>query len=358
MSTLKGHPRRSGEELVEPARLRRFAGQVFEGLGMHTADADSLAEQLVWAELRGVASVGAKKIPQYTARLRAGGTRARAESVVLAEGDALVVIDAQDGWGQVAGARAMRLAIEKARSCGVGSALVRNTTSAGALGYFAMLAAEQRMVGLAINNSPPLQPVWGGMDKVIGNQAFAIASPAGRHDPLLFDAATSAISLARIHDHQRRGERLPQGVALTADGEPTVDPAAALAGILLPMAGHRGSGLSLMWEVLTGVLAGGSRFATDVTMPDVYDRPQAVSMFLLAIDPKVVMPVETFEARVDDLIDRVHGSAPAPGVERVTVPGERSRRTELSRTAKGIPLPAALVAELRALGEELGVSWE
>jgi LDH2 family malate/lactate/ureidoglycolate dehydrogenase len=269
----------------------------------------------------------------------------------------MVLLDAHDSWGQVVAPRAMDLAIEKARGGGVGLAVVRNTTSSGMLGFYAIRAVAARMIGLAINNSPPLMPPAGGTGKVLGNQAFAIASPAGRHEPILLDMATSAITLARIHDHVGAGTDLPPDVALDAAGEPTIDPISALEGFLLPMGGHRGAGLALMWEVLTGVLGGSDRFGTNVTGPDVTDRPQGVTVFLLAIDPEISMPFDDFAPRVDRLIDRIHASPPAPGVDRVTVPGERSFERAASGRGEGVTLPGALAERLAVIGAELGVTW-
>jgi LDH2 family malate/lactate/ureidoglycolate dehydrogenase len=167
---------------VPVERLRAFTEAVFQRADMSRADAAALTDVLVWSDLRGISALGVAKIPQYLGRLRAGVTSPTSARTKVLERDATAVLDAADTWGQIAGARAMRHAIGQARSAGVGVAAVRNTTSAGPLGYFALLAADQKMVGLAINNSPPLQAPWGGTTKVIGNQAFAIACPARRHE--------------------------------------------------------------------------------------------------------------------------------------------------------------------------------
>ena len=315
-----------------------------------------IAEQLVWAELRGIPALGMKKIPQFSKRLLAGGAAKRSEAKVVSDHGGLVHLDGQNGWSYVVAIQAMDMAMAKARSGGVGAAVIRDTSSAGALGYFALHAAKQGMVGLVINNSPEILAAPGGIEGVIGTQAFAVASPARRHPPLVLDMANSAITWARAHEYLDRGERLPENVALAADGTPTVDPAAALAGWLLPMGGHRGFGLALLWEVLTGVLSGGSRLL-DVGVPDEYDRPQGVSMFLLAINPEVIMPFDDFVTRVDELIDRVHSSATAPGVDRLLVPGERSHRVEEERARDGIPVSGEMVATLKKVGAELGVPW-
>jgi LDH2 family malate/lactate/ureidoglycolate dehydrogenase len=326
---------------------------------MTSEDAEILADALVWADLRGVPQQGtAMKIPQCLARLDAGGTRADAELVTVSESAGVAVLDAQDGWGQVAATRAMRIAVNKARALGIGAVVVRNSTYAGMLGYHPMTAVMDRMIGLAINNTYPLQAPWGGTTKAIGNQAFAIGCPAGKHFPLLFDAATTAISLARIHDYEAAGISLPPGVALDERGDPTVDPLEAFRGTLLSMGGHRGSGLALMWEVLTGVLAGGDRFSTEVSAPGEHGRRMSVSIFVLAIDPRISMPIEGFLERVDSLIDTVHASAPVEGVDRVLVPGERGFLLAADRERDGIPLPVDGLAQIRAAGADLGVRWD
>ena len=347
----------SGEVLVPASHLRRFACSVFSQLGMTPEHAYLMADQITWAHLRGHSSLGARKIIQYGTRVLNGGTSAVGESEVIVETTAFVLLDAHHTFSQVAGVDAMRKAVAMAGSVGTGVAVLRNTTSAGALGYFAEIAAKDGMIGMAINNGPALLHPWGGKTKLFGNQAFAIASPSGNFDDVILDTALGEMTHVGMHGYQERGETLPEGVALDASGRPTVDPAEAIAGIMVPMGGHRGYGLAVMWEVLTGVLAGGGRFIDDITMPDVFDRPQGVSMFFLAINPQICMPLDTFAARVDQLIDRIHASPPAQGVERVLFPGERSAERARHRSRNGIPLPSSLIAELEAFGAELGVPW-
>jgi LDH2 family malate/lactate/ureidoglycolate dehydrogenase len=337
--------------------VRAFAEGLFGALGMPAEDATLLVDMMVWAEVRGSPWLGFAKVPQYVERLRAGGTKPKGELEVVGDRGSSVVLDAHDVFGQVAGPRAMRIAVDRARSGGVGAVSVRNTTSAGTIGYLAMVAAEAGMIGLAINNSFPLQPPFGGTGRVLGNQAFAIAAPAGRHPPVLLDMATSRITLARIGEYRARGAELPPDLALDRSGRPTVDPAEALAGVLLPMAGHRGSGLALMWEILTGVLAGGERFGATVTSPEEHATPQAVSLFLLAIDPALSQPVGAFAARVDELVDRIHASPPVPEGGPVRVPGERGFAAAADRERGGIAMSRTLVATLNDLGRELGIRW-
>jgi LDH2 family malate/lactate/ureidoglycolate dehydrogenase len=312
---------------------------------------------VVWAERRGLVALGVRRIPQFVARMRAGGTKPSGEPVVETHG-AFHVVDADDMWGHVVGARTMQRVIETARQSGISVATVRNTTTPGALGYYARLAVDAGMIGIAMANTPPLMAAWGGTSKVLGNQPFAIGAPAGRHPALLLDMASSGISTARIKEYESRGEPLPPGVAADTSGLPTTDPAAAMeARLLLPMGRHRGYALAVMWEVLTGVLAGGARPPDGVTGPDDHARPSGVSMFLMAIDVTASMPDDTFRGRVDALVDHLQASPTVPGVDQVRVPGQPEHTLALERRRGGIPLPPDTVDALRALGEELGVPW-
>lgn len=345
-------------EVVDPARLHKFASEVLERSGIQREDARLIADSFVWADLHGLPFVGIRRLPEFVGRLREGGTRPgpSQELSVVHERGAFVVVDAEDTFAQVTGVRSMQLAVDKARSGGVGVVSVRNTTSAGALGYLAMLAAEDRMIGLAINNTAPVVSAWGGASGVMGAQPFAVASPAGCHPPLLLDMTNTVMSMVRMHEHQARDESLPEGAALAADGTPTTDPATAIAGILLP-SGHRGFGLALMWEVITGILAGGEVFGSNVGLPGQLARPMGVSLFLMAIDPTASMPYERFVERVDDFIDHLHSSPAAPGMDSVRVPGERSQATARARRSDGIPVPDEVIRSLESLGAQVDVVW-
>ena len=345
-------------QVVRADQLRSLATAALGAVGMPDRDAELTADAMVWADLRGLTAHGVTaKLPQCVRRVRAGGTAAAAAIRVVSETSAVLSLDAGDAWGQVAAGRGMEAAIGKATTAGCGVAVVRNASSAAALGYFPMLAVEQRMVGLAVTNSPALIAPTGGTTRVLGNQAHALGCPAGRHHPLLFDSSTTTLSTGEMDLLHERGELLPEGVLLDAAGVSTRDPGQWRTGTLLPAGGHRGYGLSLMFEVLTGVLAGGPIWGHQVGHPSLYDQPQGVSLFMLAIDPTQAMAYGDFVARVDRLIDEIHASPPAAGFDRVYVPGERGALTAAERERDGIPLSPERVSALRALLEELGVLW-
>jgi LDH2 family malate/lactate/ureidoglycolate dehydrogenase len=321
-------------------------------------DASATADAMIWAELRDLPMHGVSgKLSQCVRRIKSGVTAARVDLTPVRETPSVALFDARNAWGQLSGSRAMTAAIAKAKTQGIGLAIVRESSSAAAMGYYTTLAIRERMIGVAITNGPPLMPPPGGTTRVVGNQGFAIGAPAARHPPLIFDSALSLISTGEIHTAQERGLQLAQGLMLDKRGQPTTDPETALDGLYVPIGGHRGFGLALMWEVLTGVLSGAEFTGPNVGAPDVYDRRQGVSHTFIAIDPSVAMPFETFTSRVDDLIDQVHASPPAEGVSAILVPGERGQRISEQRARDGIPIAPKRLAALHTLAEEMGVEW-
>ena len=347
----------SATEPLTAERVRDFTARVLERVGMTSEDARIVGDALAWGDLRGLTAQGIAKLPLIVQRIRAGGTRADAVTRVVADSPSFARVNAHRAWGHVAGVRGMRIAMAKAKATGVGAVTVGNTDSGSAMGYYAELAARDGLIGLAINDGTPLMPPPGGTTRVVGNQAFALSAPTGG-DPLLFDSALSGISWTQIDELRDRGEALREGLALDPSGRPTTDHAAAMAGLLLPMGGHRGFGLALMWEVLTGVLSGNERFASAITPLSELAQPQSVAHFHLAIDPAIATPFAEFTARVDALVGRVHASPPAAGVARVFVPGEQGYATVRRREREGIAVLPERAHELAALGAELGVPFD
>ena len=340
-----------------PEQIRSAALPLLQALGMPPDDAAITADAMVWNELRGAAGHGLSRILQIRDRSRAGGLNLRVDWTPRRETAATALLDARDGWGVVAATRAMRMAVRKARVTGVGAVVVRNSDVTSAMGYYPYIAVMSGMVGLAITNSVPLMPPWGGTEVLLGNQAFAIGAPTSTHPPLIFDSSTSAYNLGKMRRAAASGRKLPPGVALDETGEETSDAAAALAALrLLPMGGHRGGGLAVMWEVLTGILAG-RRSTTEVVGMQHVDRTQGLSLYIQALDPRAFLPYDKFLSRVDRLIDQIHSNPPRSGIDRVRVPGERKARFEAEYRALGVPVPEDLLQRLRALCADLNLEW-
>lgn len=334
--------------LIRLDDLHRLSTAVLRSVGMPAEHAGWTADALVWADAHGLPAHGvATKLVQCVERIRAGGTAADPRIRVLEERASRQVLDAGDAWGQVVGTLAMRRAVDMARATGLGAVSVRNATSAAAMGYFADLAADRGCIGLAVTNGPALIAAPEGVRRVVGNQGHAVAAPGEGGARLLYDTATTTMSTGTMDGYHERGEPLPHGVLRDAAGEPTTDPALWTTGLLEPIGGHRGFGLSLALEVLTGVLAGGDRFGDDVGLPTRLAEPQGVSLLLLAVEPGAG---DDLHGRVQHLLDLVAASgegARAPGVRAV----EAARRAR----EHGVAYSPAQLARLTELARSCGV---
>lgn len=334
--------------IVSLPALHDHAVAVLAAAGMSREHATWTADGLVWADAHDLPAHGVgTKLVQCVERIRAGGTSARPTLGVVADRPGHVLIDAHHAWGHVAGTDAMRRAISRAEELGVAAVSVRRTSSAAAMGYFADLAADRGCIGLAATNGPPLVAAPGGSRRVVGNQGHALAAPGEGGNRILYDTATTTMSTGQMDQYRERGEPLPEGVLRDADGRPTRDPSQWATGLLEPIGGHRGFGLSVALELLTGVLGGGDRFGDSVGLPTRHEETQGVSLFMLAIAP---VPGESLTARVDALAGLIDGTGPdarAPGV-RATERAERAR-------VHGVQLEEATLERLARTAASVGV---
>lgn len=293
------------------------------------------------------------RLPWYVARVRSGAMKALTQPRMLNTFAAVTVLDGADGIGQVVTNHAIGLAADAATEFGVGVVAVRNSNHFGTAAYWTRLLAERGCVAILTTNGSPAMAPWGGTQKMIGANPWSIAVPSGRHGTVVLDIANTGVARGKIYAAKERGQRLPEGWAIDASGIPTTDPQAAIDGVILPMAGHKGYAISFMMDVLSGVLTGSSS-ATDVVGPYVPDKRSGCGHLVMAIDIKAIMPREQFESRMDELIDTVKACPTAPGAE-ILVPGELENRA-VQRAAGSITLPDATIAELSALAAEAGVA--
>jgi LDH2 family malate/lactate/ureidoglycolate dehydrogenase len=250
----------------------------------------------------------------------------------------------------------MKLAIGKAAKTGIAVVTVKNSNHFGASAFYAMQALECGMIGFAATNAGPTMAPTGGREGRLGNNAAAIAVPAGEFPPIVLDMATGAVAWGKIFVAQQAGKKIPTTWALDKNGVPTDDPnAAAHQGMIQPFGGYKGYGLSLLIDILTGVLSGGG-FSTQVrTLYQQLETPAQVAHTCAALRIDAFMPLAGFDQRMDEIIGLMRSCPVAPGVERIFVPGEIECETERRRLKAGIPINPALQAELTALGGELGV---
>lgn len=342
---------------VDAEALLAFTASVLQKSGLRPEDGQVTAENLIFANLRGVDSHGVIRLKVYAERLRAGGFKAQAIPTIAAEGDSFALIDGGHGVGQVATMKAMQVALGKAAKTGVAVASVKNGNHFGAAAFYALKAVEKGMIGFAATNAGATMAPTGGREGRLGNNPVAVAIPAGRHPSIVLDLATGAVAWGKIFLAQQEGKKIPSTWALSKDGLPTEDPnVAADRGMIQPFGGYKGYGLSFVLDILTGVLAGGG-FSTHVkTLYQNLDQPSDVAHTCAALRIEGFMALGEFQRRVDELIDLMHACPKAPDVARIYVPGEIEHETEQRRRQEGIPLNSTLRDELVTLGRGLGLS--
>ena len=337
---------------VGAAELQEFTKQVFIRVGTPSEDAALEAEVLVWANLRGVDSHGVLRIPSYLEMIDKGLMNPRPKIQVLKETAATVLIDADRALGPVVTVGAMRRAIEKARQAGIGWALIRNTTHQGAMAFYALMAAREGMAGLAIVCSPPNMAPHGARAAGVHNSPISIAVPARRRRPLVLDMATSVAAGGKLRLAVDKGVALPPGWALDKHGAPTTD--AAKATILVPFGGPKGSGLAMMFETLTSLMAGNPLLEPALFGEEGAARHRQNSV-VAAVDIGTFTDADAYRDHVDRLIDGLKALPRADGVGEILVPGEPEDRSAEERRRDGVPLPPGTIRNLRAVADRLGV---
>jgi len=336
---------------IPPDTLTRLSQDLFVGAGMPAADAATLAEALIWANLRGVDSHGISRVPWYADMIRKGVLNPKPKLSVRKETGATVSIEADRASGPVAMRFAVGHAVRKAREAGAGFALVAGTTHTAALGFYARDIARQGCAALIAAASVPIMPYHGSAASSVSTSPFCIAVPRRQTEPLVLDIATSVISFGKLMLMKKAGKPLEPGWAIDAAGAPTTDPAAAV--MPLPLGGPKGAGLSLMIECLASLLADNPILTKVLDGTDTVHRQNAL---ILALDIAAFVDLEVFKTNVDQLAAAIKATPLAAGFAEILMPGERGDRETEVRRRTGIPMPAADFADFRRVATQLGVT--
>ncbi len=340
--------------LVAAVVLVQACEQVLEKAGVPRSQAKMIAQAVVEGDLRGVESHGVLRLPAYVHRVQAGLMTATTELKVMQERGSTLLLDAQGGFGQVAGIHAMDHAIARAQKHGVGLVAVRNANHYGIAAYYAMLALPHRMIGMVTTNAAPSMAAWGGTAAVLGTNPICVAIPTGQDVDIVLDMASSIVARGKIRFAAAKGDRIPLGWALDADGRPTEDPQAALEGTLLPIGGPKGYGLALAVDALAGVLTGSDY---GVHLASVHDltRRASVGFVVQAVDITAFADWAEYEKDIQSLVGEIRKSPCAQGVDRIFLPGEIEWLKSRERRQSGIPMPVNVLQQLQDLASELGV---
>jgi len=336
--------------------LLRLAVAMLVKTGVPYEDARVVAKGLALADARGMNSHGMLRLPVYIRRLQQGGFSAVSSGEVVRETPGTALIDGRNGLGAVLTTRAMDVAIEKARATGVAAVGVRNSNHNGEGAPYVLQAVRADMVGIATTNGSPIMPVWGGKTPITGPLPITFGVPTGEELPIVLDAALGMSSRGKILYYAEKGLELPEGWLVDAEGRPTTDPNwVKSGGWILPIGAHKGWGLILMCEILSGILTGGS-FGRELTnLYDDLDQGQRNGHFVIALNIASFLDVSSFKRRMDSYIREMKASELAPGVEEILMPGEIEFRKEQQQRAVGISLSRSVVDEVLAVATTLGL---
>jgi len=339
---------------VTRTSLAAFMVEGFVALGLPAEDAAIFADALIFSELRFHPGhgQGVRRLRRYQERIAAGLVDVKTRLETVKESPALALVDAHNGIGTVAAARAMQMAVRKAKVCGIGQVIVRNSTHYGSSAVHACAAEAAGCIGIAFTNAGPEMAPWGGRQGAVGTNPWGIAAPTGLGFPVVMDIALTTAGKGMMQWYAREGRPMPRDWALTPEGLETDDPNAAMAGALLGIGQYKGYGLAFMTDVLTGVIGGGGFGLTPYADPARLD----VSHTLTAIDIEWFMPIAEFRARMDEFARMVKSRALRPGFSEILLPGEQEARRVARKSAHGVPIDDEVLADLRALGAELGLT--
>ena len=332
--------------LVPAGRLVSFTAACLEKLGLELADAQLVAETLVAADLRGVDSHGVVRLPHYARRLRNGSVKTRPRITVRRSSASAAVVEGDAGMGQVVAARAMNEAIALSRETGVGAVVARNSSHCGACAWYAEMAVQQGMIGVALTHTDSIM-VPPGMKRVfLGSNPIAFGAP-GEREPLLIDMSTTHVAWGKVLVARQEGKSIPPDWGVDDQGKATTDPHRVVG--LTPTGGHKGYALAAMIEILCAHLAG-VPFGRHVTqMYGELNKPRNLGHFMLALDVARFSEAKVFSGAISAFAQEMRA-------EGGLAPGDPERASAERRRREGIPLGEATAEELNRLAAELGVA--
>ena len=364
---LRWHPPycvRVADTLHQAAALEGFARRIFLAMGASGPVAATVAGHLVRANLSGHDSHGMLRIPQYVADADRGDLVPSATAAVVSESGAVGIVDAGRGFGHSAMALAMEWTAERAIQFGIAAAAVRRANHIGRLGEYAELAAARGVIGIAtvgVVGSGGVTP-FGGRGRYLGTNPWAIGVPAAGEEPMIYDAATSAVAEGKLRVALSKGARAPAGAIIDSAGKPSLDPADYYAGgAMLPLggalAGHKGYGLALASALVGGLaMIDGEDSTTAGTSSTPGEPGWLAGAFVVAIDPERFGGAERYRAAVAGALAGLRRQPPAEGVAEILIPGDPERRSRALREREGIPIPDPVWSDLLEVAGRYGLA--
>jgi LDH2 family malate/lactate/ureidoglycolate dehydrogenase len=342
---------------VHAEDLAALVTRIFVAAGLSGQAAATVAAGLVQADLEGLPSHGVLLVDLYVKRLRSGSVATSERAAIVSDRGGAVVLDAGHALGQLTGDQSIGMAVSRAKEHGVGIVAVRHGFHFGAARRYALQAAAQGCIGIAMCNTRPLMPAPGGGERVVGNNPIAIAIPTAGEIPIVLDMATSEAAMGKIRMAEKAHEAIPATWAVTAEGEPTTNPADAISGMLLPSGGAKGFGLAFLIDLMCGLLSRGASGAQVRPLYGDFALPYDCSHLFIAVDVAHFCDVAWFRQAAAAAAERIRSGQRARGIEQLFTPGEPEWR-QRQHSGGQVTLDPAVVAMLRRYARELGVDTD
>ena len=337
--------------------LAQFVARAFIAVGLPREDAVAVGRLMTEADLTGADAHGIFRLPQYVRRIRGGAVNTRPDIQVRQTAPATAIVDGDNGMGHLVMARAAEMALDLAKAAGVAWVAVRRSNHAGPAGTYAGMIAARGMVGIysVVASANHMAP-WGGNEMLLGTNPLAVAIPRGDEPPLVLDVATTAVSYGTVKNYALKGRAMPEGWMVSrADGRPLTDPAAAGEGMLLPIGGHKGSGLAIMLGLLAGPLSG-AVFGRDVVDFNADSSTETnTGHFIVALDIARFVEPQMFHKEVNRHLADLRASERLPGGDPIRMPGDGRAARRVERERNGVPIPAPLLEKLNKVAETLSI---
>ncbi len=340
---------------VSAESLERFVARIFRHAGCEEDGARDMASCLVQTNLWGIDSHGVIRVGKYLDRLGNGAMNGKPQIATLRADKSLEVLDADNGSGYVAGRAAMTRAIALAKQQNIGAVAIINSNHCGATALYARMALDHDMIGIAMTNVAPNMVMTGGSRPLTGNNPIAVAVPTFGEFPFVLDISLSAVAGGKLLVAAKNGEKIPVGWATDKDGRPTTDPKTGFEGFLLPLGGHKGFGLSLLVDILCGVITGGAFQHHLKSMYRYPNDPSNTAHLMIVMDPLVFMSKRQLQERMGEFVETIKASPTWDPDAEMLLPGEIEHRAEQERLRTGIPMPAALYEELKEIGNRFNL---
>lgn len=340
------------EKIIQVKRLQNFIEEAISAVGFSKENARIFAESLIIADLRGIKSHGVVRLTTYAQRVEKGVMDPKATGIFLQEEGATALFDAQNGFGQIAGHRAMCHAIKKAREYGIGLVAVRNSNHFGIASFYSMMALKENMIGVVLTNSSPAVNPYGTITPLLGTNPISFAVPADKELDIVLDMSTSMVARGKIRLAALTGDSIPLGWATDSHGDPTIDANEALRGSLEPIGGVKGAGLSLMVDIFCGILSNSCLTGEVKTVVDM-SGPARTGHLLGAVNIANYIPTDIFKKNIDNVIKRIK-ALPSKSQE-VFLPGEIESNIAAERENEGIPLDNAVIEDLNRLADRYNI---